>query len=233
MKKATKILALLMCAVLLVVASVAGTLAYLTSQDKVVNTFTVGNVQMYLDEKDVDNSKTHVEPGVTGRDKVNDYHLMPGCEYEKDPTVTVLANSDECYVRMIMTINKQDELDAIFETINGIREKANQAPISIADVLTGYSSTWNLVKETENADNTRTYEFRYFEAVTAGTANKTLEPLFTRLVMPAEMTNEQMATLYVQGEDDNLKIDVVAHAIQTADFADVDAAWAAFDIQNG
>ena len=42
MKKAKKILALLLCAVLLVGATIAGTVAYLTDEKAVVNTFTVG-----------------------------------------------------------------------------------------------------------------------------------------------------------------------------------------------
>ena len=44
MKKTKKALLLSLCAVMLVTASVLGTMAYLTSTDEVVNTFTVGNV---------------------------------------------------------------------------------------------------------------------------------------------------------------------------------------------
>ena len=56
MKKTKKALLLSLCAVMLVTASVLGTMAYLTSTDEVVNTFTVGNVAITLDETDVDNS---------------------------------------------------------------------------------------------------------------------------------------------------------------------------------
>ena len=52
MKKSKAIL-MALCAVLLVAASVMGTLAYLTSTDTVTNTFTVGNVQIKLDEAKV------------------------------------------------------------------------------------------------------------------------------------------------------------------------------------
>lgn len=98
MKKATKILALLLCAVLLVAGSVAGTLAYLTSQDEVTNTFTVGNVKITLDEKDVDESETDNEDCEAGRDRKNEYHLLPGKEYIKDPTIHIDEDSEECYV---------------------------------------------------------------------------------------------------------------------------------------
>ena len=75
MKKAKKVVALLLCAVLLVVGSVTGTMAYLTSQDEVVNTFTVGKVAITLDEAVVN------EYGVAagGRtSETNDYKLIPG-----------------------------------------------------------------------------------------------------------------------------------------------------------
>ena len=229
MKKAKKIVALLLCAVLLVGASIAGTVAYLTSQDQVVNTFTVGNVQIYLDEIDYDKSGTDPEEGVTGRDKENEYHLLPGHEYDKDPTVTVKANSEECFVRMIMTINKQAELDKIFDEINAIRAAKDLPALTIADVLTGTHANWVLFSEKEDG-NSRVYEFRYYQTVTGGTDDKALEPLFTKVVMPDEITNDQLATLYDESANDNLKIDVVAHAIQADGFGgDADAAWAAFN----
>ena len=48
-----KVLLLACSAVLLVCLSVGATLAYLTSNDTVVNTFTVGKVAITLDETDV------------------------------------------------------------------------------------------------------------------------------------------------------------------------------------
>lgn len=94
MKKTKKALLLSLCAVMLVTASVLGTMAYLTSTDEVVNTFTVGNVAITLDETDVDNST----PGENDRDQANEYKLMPGKEYVKDPIVHVDADSEDCYL---------------------------------------------------------------------------------------------------------------------------------------
>ena len=95
MKKAKKILALLMCAVLLVGASIAGTVAYLTSQDVVTNTFTVGKVVITLDETDVD--VNGVKDGET-RVEANTYKLIPGHTYVKDPIVHVDAESENCFL---------------------------------------------------------------------------------------------------------------------------------------
>lgn len=107
MKKTSKALLLSLCAVLLVSASVLGTMAYLTSQDQVVNTFTVGNVAITLDEKDVDNST----PGENDRDKANAYKLMPGHNYEKDPIVHVDANSEDCYL-FVKVVNEIANIEA-------------------------------------------------------------------------------------------------------------------------
>lgn len=94
-KKILTTLALIVCAVLLVVGSVAGTIAYLTSIDEVKNTFTVGNVKITLDESKV--TPDGVKDG-DSRVKENKYHLIPGHTYVKDPVVHVTANSEKCYV---------------------------------------------------------------------------------------------------------------------------------------
>ncbi len=96
MKKKTKALMLVLCAVLLVTASVLGTMAYLTSTDQVVNTFTVGKVAITLDEAKVKEDGTAVTPAE--RVKENAYHLLPGHGYTKDPTVHVQANSEDSFI---------------------------------------------------------------------------------------------------------------------------------------
>ena len=100
MKKSKAIL-MALCAVLLVAASVMGTLAYLTSTDTVTNTFTVGNVKITLDEKDTDNDLNKADNVTVNsviRDKANAYKLLPGHEYEKDPTIHVASTSEDCYL---------------------------------------------------------------------------------------------------------------------------------------
>ena len=95
MKTARKALMLILCAALLVSATVMGTLAYLTSNDSVTNTFSVGQVKITLTEAPVD-----AEGQATDGDRVkaNAYKLYPGKEYDKDPTVFVDANSEDCWL---------------------------------------------------------------------------------------------------------------------------------------
>mgnify|MGYP005890042469 CR=1 FL=1 len=93
MKTKTKALLLSLCAILLVVTSVFGTMAYLTSQADVSNTFSVGKVNITMDEEDVDNSTSGAS-----RDTSNAYLLMPGITYPKDPIVHVRPDSESCYI---------------------------------------------------------------------------------------------------------------------------------------
>ena len=97
MKTKSKALLLSLCAVMLVAASIFGTLAYLTDTDTVANTFTVGQVGITLDEVDVKPDGTYEGDG-TVRVHANEYHLMPGREYIKDPTVHVDAGSEDSWI---------------------------------------------------------------------------------------------------------------------------------------
>ena len=108
MKTKIKALVLACCAVLLVVTTVFVTVAYLTSNDKVTNTFTVGNVAITLDETDVDLSGN--ADGQT-RVKANTYKLMPGHEYTKDPTVHIDDASEDCWV-FVKVVNEIEAIEA-------------------------------------------------------------------------------------------------------------------------
>ncbi len=115
MKKAKKVLLLALCAVLLVGATIAGTVAYLTAKTaEVKNTFTSGNVAIDLKEYDVDPQTGKKDPTdiVTG---LEDLKLIPGREIEKNPFVTVPTTSEDCYV-FVKIVNGLGEA----VTINGM-----------------------------------------------------------------------------------------------------------------
>ena len=97
MKTKTKALVLSLCAVLLVVTTVFVTMAYLTATtDKVQNTFTVGKVNISLDEAEVDEYGEPITP--ENRVQGNEYKLIPGHTYAKDPTIHVDDDSEDCWV---------------------------------------------------------------------------------------------------------------------------------------
>ena len=84
MKKKT--LALVLALTLLVAGVVGGTLAWLTDQTaEVKNTFTVGDINIGLTET------------------TTDYKMVPGNTIAKEPTVTVKANSEACWLFVKVT----------------------------------------------------------------------------------------------------------------------------------
>jgi hypothetical protein len=82
---------------LALVTVIGGTLAWLVSTtEEVKNTFTVGSIVITLDEAKVDEYGVAID----GANRVtkNEYKLVPGGSYTKDPTVHVAANNEKCYV---------------------------------------------------------------------------------------------------------------------------------------
>lgn len=209
-----KKIALMATSLVLVAAlAVGGTLAYLTAKsDAVVNTFTVGNVAIKLDEAKANADGTLVENA--DRVQANSYKLIPGHTYNKDPMVTVQKGSESSYIKMTVTFSKSAELDAIFAPYGA----------TLTSIFNGYDSTnWIDKGNTENTtDNTRTYEFWYKEAVAAPDENVALDALFDSITVPGTITNTQLESIK------GMTITVNAYAIQADGFADATAAWAAF-----
>lgn len=220
MKTRTKALLMLLCAVLLVAGSVLGTLAYLTSTDTVKNTFTVGNVKITLDEAKVGADGKALTGQDAARVKENNYKLMPGHTYDKDPTVTVKAGSESSYVRLLVTVTFEKELTEV------------QLATKLDGIFTGYDAKWTRIDdpESETKDNTDgskytviTYEYRYKEVVPAANTDQELPALFKNVKVPGAWTNEDLANI------GGFTINIVGQAIQADGFANADAAWAAFN----
>ena len=239
MKTKSKALLLTLCAVLLIAASVLGTMAYLTSSAEVKNTFTVGKVEIKLDEAKVNADGIPVEGAA--RVTANSYKLMPGNTYTKDPTVTVKAGSEESYVRMKVTFNNATEIIALCtdpkfaDEVTGVE---NAFPlIRMVKFVKANAAKWdgiipdNMVDTEEMladkyyfdaANDTLTYYFYYKATVSGAEGDVVLPVLFDSITVPEWVTGEQLAKL------NNFQITVVAEAIQAGSFANADKAWAAF-----
>lgn len=153
MKTKSKALLLSLCAVLLVVASVMGTMAYLTSTATVTNTFTVGDaVTITLDEAKVNPDGTPVTGAGAARVTQNSYKLMPGHEYTKDPTVHVTGG--ECYVFVKVT-NGLTGLEAEANTIEAQMEAKGWKAVTGVDGLYVYA-TGSEAKTAVSGDPTAT-----------------------------------------------------------------------------
>lgn len=241
MKKHSKALLLSMCAALLVIGSVFGTIAYLTDTEAVTNTFSVGRVGLKLDEADVNEMGQPLKDGKvvevkdvvvkdlltyarwqpTEGDENQKYHLLPGNTYIKDPTVTVDAGSEESYVRMMVTVTFASALTD------------EQLATGLDEIFLGYDANKWIRKDKTVSDDRKviTYEYRYHTTVDgkndAGEdVAQPLEHLFTRIAVPGEYDNDDIAFL------GGMSISVEAHAIQAAGFDTEDAAWIAFGEQH-
>ena len=221
MKTAKKAMLMTLCAIILVVATVFGTMAYLTSTDEVENTFTVGNVKITLDEAKVDTDGSPVTGAA--RVKENSYKLMPGHTYTKDPTIHVDAASEDCFIRAKVTLTNAKEWIAI---------ATKYADNKVENIIKGTDDNiwWVSQPAVDETANTVTYTFVYKneshtdelgKRIWTSTDSKDLV-LFNEIAIPGDLTNDELAAV------GSSKITVVAEAIQADGFDDADAAWAEF-----
>lgn len=238
MKK--KSIIMLICGLMIMFVAALGTIAYMSDRATVSNRFTVGNIDIVVDETEVnENGNPIPNPDYDPNDPENDhpdkrteeanvYPLVPGSEYVKDPTLTIRAGSDEAFLRMVVTISNAAELREIFTELQAAYPTSFPNGFDPGALVTGRNNTvWvytGTMKE-DTALNTYTLEFRYPAPVKAGTEDITFPPLFETILLPGELTYDHLKMLQT------LTIDVQGHAIQTAGFADADAAWNAFSNQ--
>lgn len=200
MKTKRKALLLTFCAVLLVVASVLGTIAYLTSQDEVKNTFTVGQVAINLDEAKVNPNGTPVEGA--DRVKANSYKLLPGHEYTKDPTVHVNAVSENSWIFV-----KVENGIAAYEA------NATKDYKQIADQIT--ENGWTALDGVANV---------YYKSYAQNATGADLVVFKNFKVSDTANTVDGWANI----TEESTKVIVNAYAIQADGFKTAEEAWAAF-----
>ncbi|MGN0745869.1 MAG: SipW-dependent-type signal peptide-containing protein [Aristaeellaceae bacterium] len=250
--KLRKVLLLACSAVLLVCLSVGATLAYLTSTETVTNTFTVGQVKITLDEAralpngrpavavkndagEIISTEEVADVSLADRVDSNVYHLMPGRTYTKDPTVTVKANSEDCYIRIRMTITGYDKLCQAVEKCNTRRIASGKDPLDLEDLISLAPTTvWDRKSSwADPSEHAPEYEYWYvYDAAEdaenpylypATTVDKKLPALFNDITIPDDFTNEEIALL------NEMNITIVAEAIQADGFDDADDAWNHFN----
>ena len=151
------------------------------------------------------------------RVKANEYKLLPGHTYTKDPTVTVEAGSEDSYVRMKVEVKNIDQLKAVFTDASYYGTNG----VFLLQKLVGDwdNAKWASVGYEQSADDkTGTYEFRYYQK----TGPATLEPLFTTITIPGSVDAAGLEKL------GNVQIKITGEAIQADGFTDANAAWNAF-----
>lgn len=217
MKK--KILALALVVVLAVTAVTGATLAYFTDTDENANVFTMGNIDITLDEASVeregDEWKTTNE-----RVQENTYEdVYPGAILPKDPTV----HNDGSYgafvrVKITMDFNKLAAMQEDKVLFNGATEYEDLTNIVNID-----TENWTFAGRAVDFDaRTVTYTYNYNTELAA---DADTSAVFTEVKVPTFITNEDVADYGLN----EFNIDIVAEAIQADSFDGVTAAFAAYD----
>ena len=216
-KNMKRILLTMVAAILLVIMSVAGTLAWLVdTSDTVINTFTVGKVEITLDEAKVDVNGNVIADA--DRVTENTYKLMPGHLYTKDPIVHISETSEESwlFVKVVNGIAAiEAQLDVPADTENGIPGFSSTIAAQMKDVF-----GWTLIDEDNGI-------WAYKETVTAGDNIQVFGSFkISDAVLNGSSTDEGALAdeLYI-GDYDGAKITVQAYAVQADGISSAAEAW--------
>ena len=210
--KMKKAIAMTMCAVMLVAASVMGTMAFLTGTDKVENTFTVGKLSMTLDEARTD--AYGVAPDMNDRVHGNEYKMIPGHHYVKDPTVHMAPNSEASYVFVKVDNGMKDILNT--KHLTGKPDENGMAPVQyvgLSEQMRGHG--WEPMYVEQNGEAVAVY----VKKVPAIGAEGQDLVVFDYFDIASNTTNAQ-----IEAHKD-AKIVVTAYAVQQDGFASAEEAW--------
>ena len=227
MKK--KIVAIVLAVALIAAAAVSASLAYLTSSDSAVNTFTVGNVKIKLIEKqrvvDEDGNKT-----TTLEDFKNDKKLYPiigSAQGEKDalgmPTaknyvdkmVTVKnTGSEKAYIRAYFAI--PSALDNGYETFNA---GMNILHFNFGNKVVGDTVTSTFGNEWIWQHGNKVWN--YYETTINGIKYNVYYANYSKIVEPDEVTEQLIQGVYLDKSFD-MKGDV-PYAFEKS--FEVDSVW--------
>ena len=210
-----KILILTAALCILATIAIGGTLAYFTDTKTVKNTFTMGDVKILLDETDVNNPEG---PRVTG----NKYDVAPGSVVTKDPVVHNVG-ANKAYIRATVNVENWMNTCAAYFPDFGIHYPSAGYENSLKLLVGELGEGWSIVGVTtgtpfEMGNFSAKFILKYDGILNAG---EDTTPMFNKVTVPAGITNDNKL-----GD-----ITVKAEAIQTDNFADWDAAFAAFDGQ--
>ena len=229
MKKKLTAVALVVC--MLAIMLVGASLAYFTDKDTETNTFTMGKVDIELSEPNWDTADGN---------KDGSMKVFPGVTYAKDPTITVVEGSEDCYLIATVTIEKRAALYALYANDeSGIKQDWGLSLAGNGKLVSGGVAGFRATPATEgdkqgtmlSVDDTDvafvTYEedipgdkiiYTYFfkHIHTAGSS----EILFTEVNVPSIIKDQSLS---------GLKVTVNAYAIQAAGMTDVYDAWTKYD----
>ena len=200
MKKKLTAVALIVC--MIAIMLVGASLAYFTDEKEVENTFTVGNVEIKLNETEWEDEAEAVAPGDV---------------YAKNPVVENVGAND-AWIRVNVTLSDA----AAFQTACAAHE--------ITDLATIFDEhdedKWTLAGiEADAGEDTLTYSYYYNELLAPDAST---DALFTSVTIPVAFTSDEMEAL---GGDFTILITANAIQDYEGFAGDVEAAFAAYDVE--
>lgn len=186
MKTRSKIAMAIAASAMVGVMGVAGVLAWMTDNDAQTNDFTIGKVDIDLDEH-----------GPNSSSFVQDQKLIPGSTIAKQPFITLQAGSEESYVYIEVTLPEK------FHTV---------ATIEGLDVPAG----WTQVPDTDQNNLTTVYRYNKTLDLDKNTADKPDKTgyLFTSVKIKDNATEQMLKDAAdAQGK---VSVPLKAFAIQAA-----------------
>lgn len=195
MQKKHALMAILLLA-LVAFLSVGATLAYLTDTDSEDVIYAVGTVNVNLEEPGWKQpGDPHFnEEGAT---------LFPGRRVTKDPIVLIDKDSEDCYVRLKVTVD--NELARVIET-----------PMKVND-------GWKVTKVAADSQKI-TYYYTYQKVLKV--SDEKTNPAFSSVKILANIPGEDHTEMLDAAGGKEIRI--TAEAIQAAGFSDVDKAFEAY-----
>ena len=213
MKK--KLTLVVTCIVLVAAMVIGGTLAYFTDTKSATNTFTMGNVNIKLDETDIKNPEGD-------RVTSNAYDVYPGEVVTKDPIVHNTGKNG-AYIRA--TVNVYNWMNLVAAYYPDFKETfPNDGYKAALNLLVGeLGEGWSVVDVV--AGDTFTigqFDAKFvlkYDGVLAAGADTTA--MFQTVTIPAGIDNANASSFQ--------SVKVVAQAIQADGFDTWEAAFAAYD----
>ncbi|MBR5502169.1 MAG: SipW-dependent-type signal peptide-containing protein [Oscillospiraceae bacterium] len=185
-------LLVLVLALLVTAGVVGGTLAYFTDDDEVNKTVTVGSVDITLTETEAE------------------FVMVPGVPVNKDPSVTVAADSSDCWVFALLQPSADFEE---YVTFNPNTDAWTQMP-------TGNGSTLLYIKADTAAE--KGVPFSLLKGGSLTDSGITYSWADNQVLVYPWVSNEMMQAV---GRGDCV-LQITAYAIQTVGFDTPEAAWA-------
>lgn len=208
MKSKKRLTMIVLACALIAAVLVGGTIAWLTDQDTKTNKIEIAKISTTPDEPNWPADPNNPDASVT---------VYPGVPQAKDPTVTVDADSEAAYVRVLVKISTKllDQLDGAESMV--FKDKTGNGTITGA-ALPNCNTGW-----TKNGGGTvdgdyTILEYRYDTPV-GGKG--------TEVKLPAVFTGFKIkdGTTAVDLDGVDMDIVVVSQAIQAAGQADADTAF--------